>query len=423
MGALGWGSQSERFGRMYSFSLNGKNYEVVLGLGQEIHEVYQNRVLVSDNYNLLFYDSATKPKVPHLKIRLNSPDFDLPFGRHRLRNESVLVPLARYIRQHILKQYIGELFGIYKRGSLKEFDISPGEVQDIAASLIMFDDQPYRNWCKLPIFNIRNRVKLSLEELRDIIKQKGILYLEKKQETGMDYSIFDVPVLSLKQPEGGLEILSKFFKDQIVNLDSDDVVLGAPKGISPELGPREEQFKNFLGFHPDLIRKIKDHLEEESLSLETEQFKLIHDDSKLVKGLTEESDLAHEELSSISWQVNYLVEKDGKTPSTANRFIFKNNTVILNLYNSDIQRLVQISETAPALSGHYALAMCLAENGKILPYLTAEAREELILMDAMTRCGTRLYPENSNDSDRLVLNDRDLLEFMHNIDDSHRWKD
>ncbi|MBW1902498.1 MAG: ATP-binding protein [Deltaproteobacteria bacterium] len=416
-----WSSQTERFGRMYSFQLDGKKYEVVLGLGPETHEIYQNRVLVSDSYNLLFFDLPSKLKIPHLKIRVDCPDFDLPFGRHCLRNEEVLGPLAKYLREHILTQYIGELFTVYMKGFQREFNFSPVEVQDMACALIKYDAQPNRIWCQLPIFSVRSQPRLSLVELRDVASEKGMLYLESEEDIGTDYSIFDAPVLSLKQPEGGLELLKRLFESKIVNLGLGDVVLEAPEGTAPDLGPLENRFKNFLGFHPDLIRRIGTHFEPDGSNSKTEGFNMTSADSELLNRLTQESSRAREDLASICWRVNYLVQRDGKRPCVTSRFIFKNNTVILNLNNSEVQSLVRLSDTAPALAGHYALAMCLAESGKILSYLTPEAREELILMDAMTRCGAEVFPENTKVSQGRMFNHRHWRDFMHNIDDTRQW--
>lgn len=412
-----WASQTERFGRMYSFQIGDKKYDVVLGLGIGTHEIYQNLVLVSDRYNLLFHDLSSIIKVPHLKFRVNSPDFDLPFGRHCLRNEEVLGPLTKYLRENILMQYLGELFMIYMKGILREFDVSPIEIQDIACALITYDAKPNRIWCQLPIFSLCNQPRLSLVELRDIVSKRGVLYLESEENIGVDYSIFDDPVLTLKQPESGLELLENLFGSRIINLGMDDVVLEAPAGTTPELGPLENRFSQFLGFHPELFQKMGKRFDkDESLSLN-----LISSSFELIDGLSQESQKAREDLASINWRVNYLVQKDGKSKCVTRRFLFKNNTVILNLNNPEIQSLVELSGIDPNLAVHFALAICLAEGGKILSYLTPEACEELILMDAMIRCGGKLSPEDMKVPENIEINDRHWQDFLRNLDDKRRW--
>ena len=60
-----------------------------LGLSKGEHEVYQNRVYITNTYNLLSHDLNRKLVVPHLSIRVDCRDFEMPFGRHRLSNENL----------------------------------------------------------------------------------------------------------------------------------------------------------------------------------------------------------------------------------------------------------------------------------------------------------------------------------------------
>lgn len=99
-----WHAPGERFVRRYEFKLANRSFDVVLGLGADTNEVYQNRVLITaTRYNLLCHDFTPTFRVPHLTIRVDSPDFQLPFGRHCLRNDGAVLPqLARHLREHVL---------------------------------------------------------------------------------------------------------------------------------------------------------------------------------------------------------------------------------------------------------------------------------------------------------------------------------
>lgn len=107
-----WTSITERFGRFYDFVLQGIRYQSVIGLGTNIYEIYQNRVLVTNKYNLFSFDLRNDFKIPHIQVRVDSKDFELPFGRHKLRNEEVLIALAKYLREKILPQYLARLFQV-----------------------------------------------------------------------------------------------------------------------------------------------------------------------------------------------------------------------------------------------------------------------------------------------------------------------
>ena len=48
-----WSAASENYGRTYNIQINGKLFEVIMGLGLATNEIFQNKVLVSDRYNLI----------------------------------------------------------------------------------------------------------------------------------------------------------------------------------------------------------------------------------------------------------------------------------------------------------------------------------------------------------------------------------
>jgi hypothetical protein len=95
----------------------------------------------------------------------------------------------------------------------------------------------------------------------------------------------------------------------------------------------------------------------------------------------------------------------------------KGKTVVVNLYHPDVIRLLQLTEKAPALAGHWGLAMCLTDTNKILPHLTPAAREDLILADAMAKCGAIPSQEESVAEEADRLNDPSEWDFHRNLQD------
>ena len=419
-----WTYETERLSRHFSFELNGLRYEVVMGMGSGEHELYQNCVLITKQYNLLSHDLLENVNIPYLKIRVNSPDFKMPFGRNCLNNEEVLGPLSGHIREEILPGYFDELYIAYEKDFLKEYSIIPKEVEAIACALMLYD--PYRSdksWCNIPVFAARNHLRLSLEDLRQIVRENGVLYLQEGANAGLDYSAFEAPVLSRKQPLGGLQLLEKLFKEELVVIGKDDVVLEATNEKESQLGPREKRFESYLGFHPEVLRMKKRRQSPTYSGKDT--LKLSFEEIQRLSGVCEESISAKNDLSSLEWRVNFLVQKDGKTPCRTHRFLLKHNTVVLNLNCPEVEKLVLLSESAPKLAGHWALAMCFTEENKILPHLTPEAREDLVLLDAMAKLGfvgkqgDKQRERFEFDADRQ-RNDR---EFLLDIDDVDRWLD
>jgi len=79
-----------------------------------------------------------------------------------------------------------------------------------------------------------------------------------------------------------------------------------------------------------------------------------------------------------------------------------------------IQRLLKLSDIDPDLAGHWAMAMCLLDEQNILPHISAETREDLLLLDAMIRANgysESTYGPNSNDDFF-----RDMLHRMRGLD-------
>lgn len=392
--SVDWNTPLERCSQDFNFSLRGVNYEAVLSLGPPVHEIYQNRVLISDSYNLLSHDLGNSFSMPHLRIRVDSPDFELPFGRHCLRNEGVLDHLSFHLRKSILPHYLNELCHAYEQMALSEFAVEVNEVEEMVCAMLKENPHRESRWRIVKIFSLQNQAeRVSLSELKKMVEKSGKIYLENEESTGTDYSLFQAPVLSRIQPAGGKDVLKEVFGSRIVTLSIKDLVFVAPAGSAPPLGKRELNFQKQLRFDKNImIEHLVDDIcagedrvpgdggfSEKSMQIEFEN----------PMSLCMEANQAISDLEDIRWQVNYLVERDGKTPCKSQMFLIDGCSVILNLNHPDIDNMLKLSEKAPALSGHWALAMCLCDNSsKILPSLTPGAREELITRDAVCKCGS-----------------------------------
>jgi len=232
----------------------------------------------------------------------------------------------------------------------------------------------------------------------------------EKAESGADYAVYDGPVITAEQAGYGMDVIQEEFKDQIINLRAADAVIEAPNGAGPQLTAEEKAFEAFLGFHPEAIESMDAGEDEGPVLSET--------DLKRLQGVKQEVDRASNDLQGLSWRVNYLVERDGKTPCARLRYLAKDHQVTLNLHHAVIRTLVNLSRSLPALAGHWAVAMCLTEGENILPHLSAEAREDVLLKDAMAKLARhntspRSVPEKAGASVRL----RRQWDFMHSADD------
>ena len=385
-----WSVYGERLGRKYKFSLNGSSYDAILGLGQDVHEIYQNRVMVTDRYNLFSHDLGRNIANPGISVRIDSPDFELPFGRHGLRNEEVLILLSRYLRKTILPDYFDELHEMYLNSSPGNTFINIVEIENLVCALLVYDSGPGCRWSHFPVFTVWGHPRLSIVELRKLVDKAGRIYLEDPDNVGADYTAFDAPVISRTQPQGGLKFLKEMFAAELLNLGSKDLVLEQPLSSGKKLSRKELNFESFLGFRPELLAKFRTdpEFEVDEISL----YALSDDDSQdMISYLSENSGLSSEarhartDLEEIVWRVNYLVERDGVSPCLSQKFLYKDETVILNLHHPEVRKLLVLSEKLPSLSGHWAMAMCLEDRRKILAHLTPEAREDLIKLDAMVR--------------------------------------
>jgi len=375
-----WEMCIDDFGKMYEFKLDGYRFELVMSLKSGRHEVYQNRVYITNKYNLLDHDIVDNWYIPFLEIRVDSPDFDLPFGRHCLRNEEILYSLSSKIRKEILPNFYSTVAEHYQS---EETRSSVREIEDLTLALCKNENHKYCPWTSLPIFKLINNKRLSLDELRDEVFTKKKIYFTENGNAGMDYSFFDAPVINPDQMDGKINFLKSFFSDESINLSSTDLVIEAPIGMSPKLSDLEKLFQDSLTLHPKALRKTK----QSNINID---FDIIPEgDKERSKKTYNELKNATKDVDNIVWKVNYLVQRDGISPSKSHKFIINKNTVILNLNHPEIRKLVQLTKTAPELAGHWAIAMCLTENQKIFPDLSPETREDLLLMDAISKLNNK----------------------------------
>jgi hypothetical protein len=416
-GSVGsWSDVTERFAKAYQFTSTGERFDLVIGLDKGTHEIYQGKVFVSDRYNLISYGLAQEFKIPHLKIRVDSRAFELPFGRHRLLNEDLLRPLARHVREHILPLYTAELFRGYEDSDLAPFEVHSMEVENIACALMALDKSPTSPWCRVAVFKMVDRPRMSLKELHKAIKRHGVLYLAAVENEDQDASAFNAPVISRRQPEGGLDLIKSIFGELLVDLKAKDVVMEATAENAPSLGEKEVHFQRFLGFHP--ASHIMDLLAEYQKPKPAELSSGLLLVSDLIEGGQGAKDAIghYRDLAVFKWRLSYLVERDGKMPCKTRRFMVRGQEVILNLYHEEVGLLLRLSEEAPALAAHWAVGMCLTDGGGFMTHLSAETREELILLDAMARCSGQA-PESPALARAPVLGyGRAFREFRRNIE-------
>ncbi len=416
-----WETPAERMGRGYSFQLRGNQFKVVMGMGTGEHELYQKRVLVTKKYNILSHDLPLELVVPHLKIRVDSPDFELPFGRNCLRNEAVLVPLSKHLREEILPEYFEELLLRYEKGMLKDQGVSSREIEEIACALLLHDDTALKgNWRHLPLFRAMNIPRRSLLELQQQIHESGVLYLEIEPMAGTDYGALNGPVISGVQPKGGIEVLKKHFAREMILLGQDDMILEMAAWCNPGLGEKEKRFEKCLGFQGALPNRAGTGKDSDGSEIGRQGLDAGPENWERFEGVVREDIHARQDLSSLKWRVNYLVHRDGKTPCKTHRFILQGDTVVLNLNHSEVQKLMGLSEKDPNLAGHWATAMCLGDESRIfLDHIMPETREDLLMLDAMCKVEPTgmMQPEEKVPAVRPER----FRDFVRNLEDSIRW--
>ncbi|NJK86561.1 MAG: hypothetical protein HC906_11920 [Bacteroidales bacterium] len=262
-------------------------------------------------------------------------------------------------------------------------------------------------WNNFPLFNVHNGTRISFHQLAEIVSKYGKIYIESAESEGADYDQFDAPVLKKDQPKGSLDLIQELFGQKMINLNRDDTVIEAPLNNKYTLTAEEKNFEKFLFFQPK--KEVLDHIigNENKAGLNIKRD--VQKEIEQCIGICEEAKVVERELSSLAWKVNYLVERDGKTPCISRKFIVREKKIILNLFHPEIRDFVELSCINPKLSAHWAIAMCLSDQ-KLFPHITPDAREDILLIDAMSRIndGQFIHEQTS-----ASINDQ-FLDFLRN---------
>jgi hypothetical protein len=376
-----WRTTAGRRGRVYTATLGGRPADITVGFAPGGHEIYQSRVFITSRYNLTAKDRPEPLALPGLLIRVDSHAFELPFGRHCLRNEDILAPLAAHIVREVLPDYVGGLVDDYRHGVLVDTTLT--EAEALFVSLLERGTALDSALANLPLFFSVLGDRHSLDELDRWFERLGVLYSEAAAGVGLDYAALKVPVLSRVQAPGAAELLQRRFGKRLVTLGVDDLVLEPPLGST--LGPRELRLAEHLRFHPHALGRAARQTRAERREMARSMGRP-HTGGMSIK-VGEEANKARTDLATIEWRVNYLVGNDGRSPCRTHRFLLRDKMVVLNLNHPDVARLLTLSDTWPALAGHWGLALALTDpSRRLLSHLSREAREELLVADAVAKC-------------------------------------
>jgi len=379
-----WDYGHKFLGKELKVFINETPVEIVMGIGICGHELYQNKVFITSRYNLLSFDLGKEIIVPNLMIRINSDYFELTFGRHCLSNESILLYLAKEIREIILPEYFEYIISCFNEDLVTGSPEIIEKIDEMVVGLLALNPNN-ESWDTFPLFNVHGGGRISFRKLREDILKNGLVYIEASENEGTDYSMFNATVLKQHQPEHGLELVEKAFGKKVINLNLRDTVIEILNKNKIVLSAEEKQFETFLVFQAkqEVLNRIirrgnqsSDYYSDGNIDL-NEQL-----DNSM--GICEEARIVERDISSLSWKVNYLVERDGKTSCYSRKFLISGNKIILNLNHSEVRQFVELSSINARLSAHWAMAMCLSDP-KLLPHITPDAREDILLIDAMSR--------------------------------------
>ena len=299
-----------------------------------------------------------------------------------------------------------------------EYGISMNKIEEIAVSLMNNNDNASNLWCNIPVFKTMNMQHKSLNDIREAIAD-DVIYIADNAMHGIDYFQFHSPVLSPHQPTGAIALLRRLFPSKLYDLSTRDMVIEMPTKARPDLTPAEQCFEDSLCFHPDILSTVTEYQGNKYPQDKSESFGTMSL-AEVVENLTSyhENSYPLEELEEINWRVNYLVECDGKTPCHNHRFLLKGNTVVLNLNHSDVRDLVLLAEVSPHLAGHLGIALALEGDTCVLNHLSNEMRENLIILDALTKCVTETV-ESSHSEYKMSDEEMESLweEFLRNCED------
>jgi hypothetical protein len=406
-----WEYGPKSLGREYTIFINETPVEVVMGIGSYEHELYQNKVFITSKYNLLSFGLEKEIIVPNLMIRINSEVFELTFGRHCLSNESILIGLVRELRESVLPQYFNYLTTSYNEDLITNSPEIIARVDEMVIGLLSLN-QNNKAWSTFPLFNVHGSSRISFQKLSDDIIKNDIVYIEASENEGIDYSMFNANVLKQHQPEHGLELVQKVFGKKVINLDLNDTVIEILNNNEIILSSEEKEFEKFLVFQPkqEVIDRILNNGNINS-GYHSDKFFDIQKELENSLGICEEARIVEQDITSLKWKVNYLVERDGKTSCYSRKFLISDKKIILNLFHPEIRQFIELSSINARLAAHWAMAMCLSDP-KLLPHITPDAREDILLIDAMSRI--------SSDGDFIenreaISSNKSFMDFLRDI--------
>lgn len=408
-----WNYEPKSHGREFQFFIEDTSVDIVMGIGNQEHELYQNKVFITSKYNLLSFGFDKEIIVPNLMIRINSEAFELTFGRHCLSNETLLVGLADELRESVLPLYFNYLMDRYNEDLIMYSSEIIAMIDEMVIGLLALNPNQ-REWSNFPIFNIHGNSRISYQKLSEDISKNGLVYIEATENGGTDYSMFNATVLKQNQPAHALELIQKTFGQKVINLDKQDTVIEILNSNEVVLTAEEKEFEKFLVFQSkqDVIDKILD-TGNKSFGHNSEMHPEIKEQLKDNLGICEEARILDRDIASLKWKVNYLVERDGKTPCYSRKFLINDKRIVLNLFHPEVRQFVELSSINARLSAHWAMAMCLSEP-KLMPHITPDAREGILLIDAMSRIDA---DGEFIDNRESISGNKTFMDFLRNCKD------
>ena len=286
-----------------------------------------------------------------------------------------------------MPDFYRELLLLYKNGDLRSFNFSNYNFLLLTSALIYLDDQATKPWMDTPVLKCVEQKTVSFNELFKRVNNGQLIYLADPKLNGVDFSVFNGPVLENEQTGYCRKVVLRHFEKKMVDLTVETLIMEKPGSSRGELNHSEREFERHLGFRPELLarRERSNQFKQPGNPGDSMDFDF---DNETTKGITREIKKANMELENIGWRVSKLVERDGETPCTTHLYLFNHNTIVLNLYHPQIKQLVRLTEVNPILAGHWAMAICLLDDKNILPHVSPETREDLLLLDAMVRANS-----------------------------------
>ncbi len=369
-----WDEIPGLFGHRQVIRACGRPVEVTFALGPTASEMYARRIHVHSGYDLLSAD------IPRRQLRLTGvrvlvdADFDLPFGRHRLRDERQLNELSAAVRRRVLPAFVAGLCRAYRRDAL-----IPGEaeqVERIAVELLRFDPGLVPGPRELPIWRRVDGRSISLTELEQSARDRGAVYLIATPGAA-DLSHLGATVLGKSElPPNGLALLEARLGARLVRLDRSDSVMEQPSSAGTTLTAAERKLQSMLPFTsgPTSLSQLR--------AARVARQRRPSAESVVQPG--SEARSALQRARSLTWRVGRLVGPDGRTPAIGRRFLLTGAEVVLNAHHPEIARLVGLVSKIGSLAAHWAVAIACGEHyASVLPGLSQQAREELLTLHAL----------------------------------------